>query len=343
MILDMFNESTLFGGMSDVVEENYLEGVDAIPLQEGEDPVSACYRITMENEQNWFNIVNTIAYSELAFMESHGPEDVMYEAADIKKIKDTIVAWIQQQWAKLKGVITSAIQKLSSLIKGDARLIKAYIAARSKDPAIENKTVTIKKGAFIKGIGLSDIENLAEDVSRTAHSDFDKLWNFNSYTSDADCKGIIEEFKDKKISYSGDTLKAVKDGYVSSEPQKVTGKEAYAVVNAGNHAKALQKMFDKEKKAFNDMISTFKKEKNDLSKEAKSNASSIITLKSKYCKVTISALNNVARICIKAANSDYHVHRAALNALIKGKVEADNQKDGKKATNESVDLICNLI
>ena len=57
MILDLFNESTLFE--EDFVEESALDEVEAIPLKEGEDLTDAYYRITLENVQNFNNIFNT--------------------------------------------------------------------------------------------------------------------------------------------------------------------------------------------------------------------------------------------------------------------------------------------
>lgn len=131
MILDtFFNESKMFSDDTEL-NENYVDQIEAIALKESEHPVDACFRLTLENEQNWYNIFNTIAVSEMAFLEAHGNDDaIMYEAVDVKKIANTILTWVQTQFAKLKGAFEAAIKKISDAVNMDKKLVKEYEARK---------------------------------------------------------------------------------------------------------------------------------------------------------------------------------------------------------------------
>lgn len=343
MILDMLNESNLFGTSvhtENNQEENFLEGVEAIALRENEDPVSACYRITMENEQNWFNIMNTIAYSEMAFLESHGPEEVMYEAADIKKIKDTIVTWIQQQWAKLKGVMEKAISNLSEAIHKDKAVVSAYESKVKKDPKVAKETKKVQKPRLT--VSVDDLDTFIKDIVDKAHSQFDDLWSFTNYADNATCQERITAFAKKDFEL-GAKAKELKEGFSTKESVVISAETAYKVVKAGNHANTLKRVLKAEQDGFNKMLATFKKEKqSEKGSKLYANASQIVTLKSKYVKQVISQLNMGAKICIQAANNDYVTHRAVLRALVGTKTVGESATVEKPA-NESADLICALI
>lgn len=342
MVLDMLNESNLFDTRTE--EENFLENVEAIVLDENEDPVSACYRITMENERNWFNIMNTIAFSELAFLESHGPEEVMYEAADFKKIKDTIIAFIQNAWAKLKGVIQKAISNLSSIFSADKRLCAAYEKKVKDKPELANKVVTVAKHTVLVQGKDQLITDFIKGVGDDAHNQFDELWNFTNYADTTLCHDKIEKFKSEKFEF----LKAeeLKDAIYNTSEVKINAKAAFAKVKSGKHVNDLKNALKAEQKEFNDLLATFKKEKSaEAGSNLYKNATDVVSLKSKYVKQVISVLNMSAKACIQAVNKDYAKHRSILKAIVGGKGEdlkAEEKKEEKKV-NESVDLICDLI
>ena len=345
MILDMFNESSLFDNIQtgNTQEENFLEGVEAIALRENEDPVSACYRITMENEQNWFNIMNTIAFSEMAFLESHGPEEIetMYEAADIKKIKDTIVTWIQQQWAKLKGVMEKAISNLSEAIHKDKAVVAAYESKVKKDPKVAKETKKVQKPRLT--VSVDDLNTFIKDIVDSAHAQFDSLWNFSNYADNATCQDRIKAFAKKDFEL-GVKAKELKEGFSTKESVVISASTAYNVVKAGNHANALKKVLKAEQDGFNKMLATFKKEKQaEKGSKLYSNASQIVSLKSKYVKQVVSQLNLGAKVCIQAANNDYVTHRAVLRALVGSKTVEESATTVETNANESADLICALI
>lgn len=341
MILDMFNESSLFDNIQtgNTQEENFLEGVEAIALKENEDPISACYRITMENEQNWFNIMNTIAFSELAFLESHGPEEVMYESADLKKIKDSIIAWIQKQWAKLKGVFESVIANLEKLVKTDRVLLKAYDEKVKANPGFASKSVT--KEGFLTAEQVSRIKAMPNSMYAENESVCSALYSFNSYDDDAKCKAIIEKFKDKKLDRK--STKEDNKKILATPSRACTVADAYKAVKEGKQVSAVKQMFKETQNDFNKMLSTFKREKSSYTGDNATYVSQIISLKSKMVKIAISELNLTCHDCLKALNRDYNLRRAVLKKVVGEKAE-EKKEDGKeKPANESADLICALI
>lgn len=344
MILDMLNESNLFDSFTNQ-EENLLENVEGIAIDESEDPVSACYRITMENEQNWFNIMNTIAFSELAYMEAHeGSTEAMYEAADFKKIKDTIVAFIKNAWAKLKGVIQKAISNLTDVLNGDKRLCAAYLKKIKEKPELEKKTATVPKYSVLSG-SKSDLVSFILGIGLDAHREFDELWGFTDYANTYLCNDKCSKFESKKFEgLKGDEMK---DALYNTSEVKISGSDAYAKVNSGKNVTFLKNLYKVEEKEFNKLISQFNKEKADEAKnDFYNNASKVVALKSKYVKQTISVLNMAVKACIQAVNKDYAKNRAILKAIVGGKGEdpaTNAKKDDKKAANESADLICALI
>ena len=118
MILDLFNESSIFDVEDDVTNESLepeIENAEATPLKEGENITDAYFRITLENVQNYNNIMNTVAVAEMAYMEKNGATAPVYEAADVKKFGQTIVKYVQSAWSKIKGLFESAIAAVQKM------------------------------------------------------------------------------------------------------------------------------------------------------------------------------------------------------------------------------------
>lgn len=365
MILDtFFNESNLFG--SEAVNENYVDQIEAIPLSENEHPVDACFRLTLENEQNWYNIFNTIAVSEMAFLESHGEDDVMYEAVDVKKIANTVVQWIQTQFAKLKGVFEKAIKSISDAINMDKKLIKAIdekkinlnqnvkLAAGRKvwvgkvepgevpdaisDKIIEstNKYILLKASQgkkTISGKKKEWSENKAAIMGSTRAKILNTIGNFSGSTCEA---------KDFPKRLSECMLSEVPEG------QLFTLKTFYDMIKSGKSKSEISKAFSKIKKSFNDSI----KEAKDIQKAADKSGKDyelivdICGLKTEVIKTQISMLTSASGSVIRAVGVDYATARAALkNALGSSKKDKD-EEDKIKAVGESAieeDIICTII
>ena len=98
----IFSEGTTYEEVETPVEE----GVEETPEVEEEEisdeelnefgviecvdePEVACYRIALENEQNYNKIMNAFMMKEFSVLESTG-EEMVYEAADVKKFFDLV-------------------------------------------------------------------------------------------------------------------------------------------------------------------------------------------------------------------------------------------------------------
>ena len=364
MILDtFFNESNLFG--SEAVNENYVDQIEAIPLNENEHPVDACFRLTLENEQNWYNIFNTIAVSEMAFLESHGENDVMYEAVDVKKIANTVVQWIQTQFAKLKGVFEKAIKSIADALNQDKRIIKAI-----KDKNVDlNQKVKVAQGRKIWnanvsageipaifsdqiGITTNKYVTLNEGKSKEYVESMKKEWAEKKATILNDVRGNIL----KQIgSYSGggceqkDFLKKL--GEVMLTEVKEGGatydlKTFYNKIKDGTSKSELDKAFSSVKDSFNKMI----KEAKDVQKNANKSGENyelivdICGLKTEVIKSHISIITSGSGAVIRAVGTDYATARAILKNSISSTKKPEKEK--KKAVGESAieeDIICTII
>ena len=377
MILD-----TLLGVNEAFDYGSELDGVESIPLKEGEDPLDAMYRITMENEQNFNNIVNTIALSEVNYMIENGTTDVVYEAVDIYKIVDTVTTAIENTWAKLKAVYESVMDKIDDLIHQDNKFVKKY---KEDESTYSKVKVTVKKihtfanGNFFTGNGSKGPE-IAQSACDSAFDPFNKkITKMLIYVEDASVNGRYmgklekegnnirttgKEVKDFKTEWAkvkatmldnacneiveGSTratfsTKAV-EYFTNDSAQTITGSEAYDMVSNGNLTKTtLRKQRDSAKKAYSNIIKETKALKR-FNKKNK-NASTVLGIKIEYARMSSSLISEVSRVLIRIAVKNFNAYRAVLRSIVKGK-ESDTE------TNESVtyyrssdgeSLICNII
>lgn len=360
MILDtFFNESNIFGYSG---ETNYVDDIEAIPLGENEHPVDACYRLTLENEQNWFNIMNTLAVSEMAFLEAHdGDTYMMYEAVDIKKIVNTVVDWIKKQFAKLKGVFEKAINKIKEALNFDKKLIKKYDAKVKSNPSIASKTFPIFP---IKNNRIVDFDEINKifDIIRNSYDskcaseinkmsgDSEKLgsWDKDSRT------GMMDEVRGEIVSKMGGASGSCSAKDYSDELKKaityeagpIRATDAYDTIKKGKPVASLNANFKKVSVVFNNMI----KEAKALEKIHKLNdekdKSKEMDIKIDALKQMVNINNATSRIVIKTVGTSYSAMRSVLRMAI-GEKDKDNDDNSNssdnntESTNESV--ICTII
>lgn len=103
-----------------------------------DDPEVACYRIALENEQNYNRIMNAFMQKEFSVLESTG-EEMVYEAANVetffKLVKETIARW----WAKIQGVIKKVIDEIAVRTNANANFVRKYKDKDFKTPTVEKK------------------------------------------------------------------------------------------------------------------------------------------------------------------------------------------------------------
>lgn len=103
-----------------------------------DEPEVACYRIALENEQNYNMIMNAMMSREFSVLESTGAE-MVYEAADIKKFFDIVKQTIAKWWAKIQGVFKTVVNKIAEFIDKDMKFVKKYEKANIQTPNTDKK------------------------------------------------------------------------------------------------------------------------------------------------------------------------------------------------------------
>lgn len=383
MILDLFNESTLFEDEPTTVEESALDEVEAIPLREGEDLTDAYYRITLENVQNFNNIFNTIATNEMRSLEKNNGE-VVYEGIDVKKIGSTIVSAVQTAWAKIKGLFEKAITAIMSL--SEKGLLKAYENAIRDGKITAGALVTAKRGvkpdadiasipgkvdAIISKI-MNDYIQDGDNISKEQAKSAVKKWNDEKASAMGKMRGEVVSLFGASVStcdakqFQTKISEAAEKKY-TEENVKVTVGAAYNRLKTTAKVKDVKKAFAESKKSFNTLLKEAKKVQKNGAKSDDSKVAEVYatlgTLNANIIRDSITILNASAHQIIKIASKQAQMDRAVLKKAVAGKTSGhayqkpeekkeeekkpDEKKDNvwkpRKQLGESADLICDLI
>lgn len=101
-----------------------------------DEPEVACYRIALENEQNYNTIMNAFMTKEFSVLESTGQE-MVYEAVDVKKFFSNVAAAVAKFWAKIQGMFKQVIQNIAAYTATNKSFIEKYKDADIKTPERE--------------------------------------------------------------------------------------------------------------------------------------------------------------------------------------------------------------
>lgn len=380
MILDLFNESTLFE--EDFVEESALDEVEAIPLKEGEDLTDAYYRITLENVQNFNNIFNTIATNEMRSLEKNNGE-VVYEGIDVKRIGSTIVEAVQTAWAKIKGFFEKAINAIMNL--SEKGLLKSYENAIKDGKLTAGVLVTVKRGvkpdADIASIPgkvdgiiskiMSDYIQDGDNISKEQAKSAVKKWNDEKASAMGKMRGEVVSLFGASMStcdakqFQTKISEAAEKNF-TEENVKITIGAAYNRLKTTAKVKDVKKAFAESKKSFNTLLKEAKKVQKNGAKSDDSKVAEVYatlgTLNANIIRDSITILNASAHQVIKIASKQAQMDRAVLKKALAGKTSGhayqkpeekkeekkpeekkDNVWKPRKQLGESADLICDLI
>lgn len=380
MILDLFNESTLFE--EDFVEESALDEVEAIPLKEGEDLTDAYYRITLENVQNFNNIFNTIATNEMRSLEKNNGE-VVYEGIDVKRIGSTIVEAVQTAWAKIKGFFEKAINAIMSL--SEKGLLKSYENAIRDGKLTAGVLVTVKRGvkpdADIASIPgkvdgiiskiMSDYIQDGDNISKEQAKSAVKKWNDEKASAMGKMRGEVVSLFGASMSTCDakqfqTKISEAAEKKFTEENVKITIGAAYNRLKTTAKVKDVKKAFAESKKSFNTLLKEAKKVQKNGAKSDDSKVAEVYatlgTLNANIIRDSITILNASAHQVIKIASKQAQMDRAVLKKALAGKTSGhayqkpeekkeekkpeekkDNVWKPRKQLGESADLICDLI
>lgn len=185
-------------------EAELMEAVEAemaaIGVQECVDePEVACYRIALENEQNYNAIMNAYMMKEFSVLESTGTE-MVYEAADIKRffsyIKETIASW----WRKIQGVIKKVIEEIAKFTDLDMKFVKKYKGQHMMTP---EKVKTFKGFDFSKAKPGADYANIAGVVKLAVDPGIKNIGKLRDDASNEFVEKFKEDFKATKNKMRG--------------------------------------------------------------------------------------------------------------------------------------------
>lgn len=348
MILDMFmNESNLFDQKFQN-EASELDDVTPIALSESEDIMDACFRITLENETNWNTIMNTIALSEMAFLESHAEGEVMYEAADFKAIVNSVIAWIKKQWAKLAGIFQKAITMIGEKMDSNKRLIAAFEKKVKTNKDLNEVKVTLDK-KILKSV--TPVVTMPDNVQASFGKVYAKLTRFQDFTNKEACDQMVADFsgenQSKKEEEFYKLLGFSSKSKISSELKDkwFESKKTLRAVDACEELRKqyktiIKKQHDVTKATFNGFIADCKKNAPNKDTDTYERGVTVLNLQTRAIKNAISVLNITTGVSINAINTHMSYCRAVVSKALKGKGDAPEKKETK---NESADLICNLI
>lgn len=361
MILDLFNESAIFDMDDSAVNESLepeIANAVAAPIQEGENIFDAYYRITLENTKNFNNIMNTVAVREMQYMEQHGTDEPMYEAVDVKKFGSTIVGYVKAAWEKIKGLFQKAIDAISKIFSRD--LVRDYeeaVKAKKVSPALK---VKVKKGVKINGI----VESIPTKVDNVISASLGELLVDSANISKDEASKKVSEWKEGRqaalnnmrakviAAFSGVAEPVTAKDFGSKLTQAVSTKiegeveitiaEAYAHFKTDITVKELRKAFKTTEKTYNE----FMKEAKKIGKKAKvDDNTTVMTIEAMNVSVikdAISVLNATSHQIIKLASKQQSMYKAILSKAVP-RAAKEKKDDKKKSTNESADLICDLI
>lgn len=345
-----------FGGMT-AEDDAYMESIEGIPCYD--DPDDAFARISMENVENFYAIANAITIDEFAEYIATN-EEVIYEEGRIKKIFNTIKAWIKKAWAKIKGVFEKVFQKIESFIRNDKDFVEKYKSTvKSKKTTISNginlKTEDVCKKAselYGKLIDLfnnnatKQFESVTNNITKYIEGDSNKIKKVSDTQFKPDevmnkIRGGL--FDEKKLTDEELNTKLKK--LFDPEREKVTVEGSVAIQEIADAKKTkagLKSLYEQTKMYFNTMI----KEADIMEKTAKdadkkgskeANVMSIVGKWNSCCKSCISIANKIDSKAISALDKIRAQNRAACVKMAKG-----DTVDDKKSKNESASFLDSL-
>lgn len=118
----------------EITDEEMNQGV----MECLDEPEVACYRIALENEQNYNMVMNAMMTREFSVLESTG-EEMVYEAANVKGFFANIQKVIANFWQKVQGMFKAAMSRIQDFVSSNGKFVKKYKGQDMKKPEKEKK------------------------------------------------------------------------------------------------------------------------------------------------------------------------------------------------------------
>ena len=353
---DVLRENaTALDNMEEAFTDEYMEEIPVIESYE-EDPVDAISRITFESVENYYNIMHAIALDELACLESTG-EELVYEAGRIKAMADKFVAWIKQTFAKVKGAILNAMNKIETFIKADNpwinKLKEKAKSANATPKEFKGYKFTCSKSVYMGlydkiSLGTMDKVNGSRitSLSKSACDSLTKDWK----SKEATAKVMGSVFgKDKLDSkeFNKELFKVFRNGKSEKEIISLNVLEAVSrmsdVIKKKNDIKGCSASVQKQYKDMLNKAESIKKIKEDTKedKDLENARLKVVRILQESIKVKINVVNTITKEVLRATMSEYKQAKAFAKACVS---EGKSSEKGKAKNEgagflESVELI----
>ena len=161
-----------------------------------EDPYDACYESMLINQQNYHNVLMSIALEEMNYYSNTGME-MVYEGARLDALFSKIKSLVDRAWEKIKKIYEKVLKTIASWVMSDAKLVQKYkkeIQESTKEQRTIRGTYEIKNDVVQK----TDIyRELVSGLQAVIH-------NYNHGKDEKDYENIEKEYKDRK---TGETKK----------------------------------------------------------------------------------------------------------------------------------------
>ena len=90
-----------------------------------EDPYDACYESMLINQQNYHNVLMSIALEEMNYYSKTGME-MVYEGARLDALFSKIKSLVDRAWEKIKKIYEKVLKTIASWVMSDAKLVQKY-------------------------------------------------------------------------------------------------------------------------------------------------------------------------------------------------------------------------
>ena len=301
-----------------------------------EDPDVACYRIALENEQNYNAIMTAMLTREYGVLESTGSE-MVYEAGKIKEFFGWIKKQIQKFWAKVQGVFKKVMDTIGSIVLSNKAFVKKYRAVQSsiKRPAGEKEFQGYKFGNL-------EIyyEKLANVISSKSKEEITADLTSGKFEGNGKIDRILTDeikntYRGILINGSGGISSSDYDEqlrlklYGSAQPVKVDLKDFKTLLNELESAADVKKdandSYKEAKKAVKAYLKTVKEAESKLSKDAKQSGAKAAKKISELINFSLNLMSQALGAQTRAITAKAVQDRKMANYYVRG----------QKAANES--------
>ena len=297
-----------------------------------EDPYDACYESMLINQQNYHNVLMSIALEEMNYYSKTGTE-LVYEGANLDMLFTKIKSLIDRAWEKIKNIYEKVLKTIASWVMSDAKLVQKY-KKEIQEATEEQRTIratylvknnTIKNTSIYRSL-VSALSGVIKDYD---HGRFEKrLDNNNNSTTDKNIENkILKQIGKSHCSNTEDfaiDLRKQYGTYEMVEKVVLTSDEIIEELKDGNTTKKnIEAAYKSAKTSVAQYKAIVEKTKKEVEKESKktikdSDNKYTFSNLTKGCNFCMTILSILQREQVKACNIYHKNCRKAANRALRG-------------------------